>query len=92
MERPIILMGIYKVRGIQTIDGKEYLFDEDGAYICEESKLNYGWNWINSGYYYRTENGIANGRQRINGKEYQFDHGKMLLNELSSLDLYNGCK
>lgn len=81
--------GIYKVRGIQTIDGKEYLFDEDGAYICEESKLNYGWNWINSGYYYRTENGIANGRQRINGKEYQFDHGKMLLNELSSLDLYN---
>ena len=65
------------------------MFDEDGAYICEESKLNYGWNWINSGYYYRTENGIVNGRQRINGKEYQFDYGKMLLNGLSALNLYH---
>ena len=82
--------GPHKVAGIFTIDGKQYLFDKDGAYICEESKLNYGWNWINDGYYYRTENGIVNGRQRIDGKEYQFDCGKMLLNDLSALDLYHG--
>ena len=78
----------FKVRGITTIDGKEYLFDENGVYICDADRLSNGWNLIDGNYYYKTSSGLVEGRQIIDGKEYQFDYGKMLLNQISALNLY----
>ena len=78
----------FKVRGITTIDGKEYLFVVNGVYICDADRLSNGWNLIDGNYYYKTSSGLVEGRQIIDGKEYQFDYGKMLLNQISALNLY----
>ncbi|WP_394238791.1 hypothetical protein [Niallia oryzisoli] len=78
----------YMVFGPQTIDGKVYLFDRDGAlvtksgwipfmndwyYINGDGTLLNGWLSYNNQWYYLLDGRMATGAQLINGQYYYFD-------------------
>lgn len=60
--------------GIQRIENKNYLFDNDGAYVKEITEKN---KWVKNGksYYYIGNDGLAycNGIKTIDGDEYAFN-------------------
>ena len=73
----------YKCTGVWNINGKKYIFDDNGVYICAAENLPSGWNLLNGNYYYKTGDSLVSyGNKEITGEEYAFKNGKMLLNEV----------
>lgn len=72
--------GVSHVYGVAMIDGKEYLFDRNGVYLCNVAGMKDGWSLINGGYYYKLNGGLIVGyKVQINEKWYSFGwDGKLL--------------
>ena len=68
-------------RGVQAIDGIEYLFGTDGSCLCKVEKMKEGWTLINGSYYYKAGGQLAEvGKKiKIDGKWYTFGYSNQLI-------------
>ena len=68
-------------RGVQAIDGIEYLFGTDGSCLCKVEKMKEGWTLINGSYYYKAGGQLAEAGKKIkiDGKWYTFGYSNQLI-------------
>lgn len=79
-----ITFPLKRASGIETVNGEDYLFSEDGG-----NYLLYGWNKYDGYYYYSLSDGsIAKGETTIDGEQYYFNatSGKFYYSTTAILD------
>ncbi len=83
--------GINMVTGLYTIDGTQYLFDEDGRLVKKFTNVNNGWVKQGDSYYYGHLGTLVSSKiLTLNNKTYAIDDdGVMVANKLYSRFYYD---